>query len=109
MEISTENTGQSPHSMHIFKYFLQGMRHDTLLLLPFHLEENRHLHCRSLHLIGIILRNVKVIVHPKMKILSFTPPSSCFKPVCFFLLLSTKEDILKNVGSQTVGRMEKDI
>ncbi len=37
-----------------------------------------------------------------MKILSFTPPSSCFKPVCFFLLLSTKEDILKNVGSQTV-------
>ncbi len=40
-------------------------------------------------------------LHLKMKIVYL--PSCRSKPVCiFFLLLNTKEDILKNVGNQTV-------
>jgi len=41
---------------------------------------------------------------PKIKnvVISYSP-SSCFKHMSFFLLLNTKEDILKNVGNQTVN------
>ncbi len=43
-----------------------------------------------------------MIVHSKMKMLSsFTHPQ-VFTCMSSFLLLSTKEDILKNVGHQTV-------
>jgi len=40
---------------------------------------------------------------PKIKnvVISYSP-SSCFKHMSFFLLLNTKEDILKNVGNQTL-------
>jgi len=43
------------------------------------------------------------LVHQRMKILSsFTHPQVVPKMYEFFLLLNTKEDILKNVGNQTV-------
>jgi len=43
------------------------------------------------------VKNIKGLVHPKMKILSvFTPPHVVPK-MCLFVLLNTKEDIWKNV------------
>ncbi len=44
---------------------------------------------------------VKGIVHQKIKILLFTQPQ-VVPNLSFFLLLNTKEDILKNVSDQTV-------
>ncbi len=46
---------------------------------------------------------VKGIVHPKMKILSsFTHPQVFQTCMNVFVLLNTKEDILKNVGNRAV-------
>ncbi len=47
---------------------------------------------------------IKGIVHPEIIILSLFTPLCCTKPVLIFVLvLNTKEDILKNVGNQTVA------
>ncbi len=47
---------------------------------------------------------IKGIVHPERIILSLFNPLCCTKPVLIFVLvLNTKEDILKNVGNQTVA------
>ncbi len=46
----------------------------------------------------------KGIVHPNILILSLFTQSCCTKPVLIIILvLNTKEDILKNVGNQTVA------
>jgi len=42
-----------------------------------------------------------MLIHPKMKILSFAQPHD-FLNLYEFLLLNTKEDILKNDGNQVV-------
>ncbi len=47
---------------------------------------------------------IKGIVHPKMFILSlFTRCHVVPNPLICILVLNTKEDILKNVGNQTVA------
>jgi len=46
---------------------------------------------------------LKGIVHPKM-FSSFIHPQVVSKPMSFFLLIKTKEDIMKNAGNQTCWR-----
>ncbi len=47
---------------------------------------------------------IKGIVHPKIEFVIIYSLTCCPKPVLnFFHVLNTKEDILKNVGNQTVA------
>ncbi len=54
-----------------------------------------------LHHVEFFIMLVKGIVHPKMKILSFTHPQ-VVPNLYEFVLPSTKEDILKNIGDRAV-------
>jgi len=47
-------------------------------------------------------RNIKEIVHPKLKLCNLFTLKLFQTCMDFFLLLNTKEDTLKNMGNQTV-------